>query len=297
MGELAGLLTSVFWAMSSVFFTQGGRRIGSINVNRIRLFFAVFLVMLAHLVTLGTPFPLNAGYQRWMWLGLSGIVGLALGDSLTFQAYVLIGNRLGTLMVSLSPVVGVLIGWTLLGEHLSLAEIGGIALSIGGVALVVMKGHDRNGLPHDRRHYIFGILFGLGGAACQAIGLVLAKQGLAGNYPAISGLMIRMLISLIVIWAIAVVMGQVRSTLAAARDGVALRAVGSGAVVGPFIGVWLSLVAVQYTYVGIASTLTSLAPIFVLPISRFIFKEKVSSWAVIGTLIALAGVAVIFLAA
>ncbi len=297
MGELAGLFTSVFWAMSSVFFTLGGRRIGSVNVNRIRLFIAVILVMAAHLVTLGTLVPLNAGSQRWMWLGLSGIVGLALGDSLTFQAYVLIGNRLGTLMVSLSPVVGALIGWAFLDEQLSLAQVGGIALSITGVALVVMKGHDRNGSPHDRRRFIIGILFGLGGAACQSIGLVLAKKGLTGDFPAISGLVIRMLISMVVIWAAAISMRQVRSTVEASRNTAALRTVAGGAVVGPFIGVWLSLVAVQYTYVGIASTLTSLAPIFVLPINWFVFKEKASGWAVLGTLVALAGVAIIFLAA
>ncbi len=295
MGELAGLFTSFFWALSSVFFTRGGQLVGSVNVNRIRLVFAVILVMLAHLLTQGALLPLSASPERWLWLGLSGFVGLVVGDSFLFQSYVLVGNRLGTLMVALSPVVGILIAWIFLGESLTLIQIGGIALSLAGVALVVLKGRAGNGVPHNPRRYVLGILCGVGGAVGQAGGLVLAKKGLAGDFPALSGVEIRMLVAMASIWIVALVLGQLRSTLQAARNLDALRAIGGGAVVGPFIGVWLSLVAVQLTYVGIASTLTSLAPIFVLPISRFVYKEPVNRWAVLGTVIALVGVAIIFL--
>jgi drug/metabolite transporter (DMT)-like permease len=296
MGELAGLCTSFFWALSSIFFTRAGKQIGSVNVNRIRLVFAVILVMGAHLVTEGTFLPLSASPSRWLWLGLSGLVGLALGDTFTFQAYVMIGNRLGTLVMALSPVIGVLIGWILMGEHLALVEVAGVLLSVGGVALVVLKSRSGNGAPHDRRHYAIGILCALGGAGCQAGGLALAKQGLGGDFPAISGLVIRMIVSLVAIWAVALVMGQMKSTwLAAKCNPAAIRSVASGAFVGPFLGVWFSLMAVQLTYVGIASTLTSLAPVFLLPISRWVFKEEVSRWAVAGTVIAMSGVAVIFL--
>lgn len=295
MGELAGLLTSFFWALSSVFFTKGGRQIGSVNVNRIRLVFAVILIMLAHLVTQGSLLPLNASPERWLWLGLSGFAGLVVGDSFLFQAYVLVGNRLGTLMAALSPVIGVLLAWIFLGERLALAQIGGVALSIAGVALVVLTSRTHNGVPHDRHRFVLGLLCGLGGAVGQAAGLALAKKGLAGGFPPVSGVAIRILVSMVVIWLVALVLGQVRSTLMAARNPQALLTVGAGAVVGPFIGVWLSMVAVQLTYVGIASTLTSLAPIFVLPISKFVFKESVERWAVLGTVVAVAGVAIIFL--
>jgi len=67
-----------------------------------------------------------------------------------------------------------------------------------------------------------------------------------------------------------------------------------GALFGPFIGVWLSLVAVQYAYVGIASTLMALPPIFLIPLSWWIFREKISLVAIVGTIIAVIGVALIF---
>jgi drug/metabolite transporter (DMT)-like permease len=297
MGELAGLLTSFFWSLSSVFFTKGSQQIGSINVNRIRLAFAVVLVMLAHLVTQGSLLPLHASPDRWLWLGLSGFAGLVLGDSFSFQAYVMIGNRLGTLLAALAPVFGALIAWIFLGERLTFFQTLGILVTLGGVGLVVMKSRSSSAVPHDKRRFAIGILFGLGSAIGQATGLVLAKKGLGGDFPAVSGLVIRMLVSLVVIWAAALLLGQLRSTFAAARGNPgAVRTIAYGAVVGPFIGVWLSLLAVQLTYVGIASTLTSLAPILVLPINKFVFNEKITLWAVLGTLIAMAGVALLFLA-
>jgi drug/metabolite transporter (DMT)-like permease len=46
----------------------------------------------------------------------------------------------------------------------------------------------------------------------------------------------------------------------------------------------------------VASTLMALPPVIVLPISYFIFREKVGWQAVAGTVLAIAGVAVLFLA-
>ena len=68
-----------------------------------------------------------------------------------------------------------------------------------------------------------------------------------------------------------------------------------GAVAGPLLGVSSSLLAVQYAEVGVASTLMALPPVIVLPISYFVFKEKVGWQGVAGTLLAITGVAVLFL--
>ncbi len=295
MGAIAALGTSVFWALSSIFFTLGGKQVGSVIVNRIRIVFAVLLVMLAHLVTQGALIPLGAGWDRWFWLGLSGIAGLVLGDSFTFQAYVLVGTRIGTLLMALAPVIGTLIAWIFLHETLTLLQLGGISLAILGIALVVLEKGNGNGSDHDKKKYAVGILCGLLGAFGQASGLVLAKMGLVGDFPAISGVVIRMLTAMIFIWAAAVVLRQVGSTIEAGRSLSALRPIAIGSVVGPFFGVWCSLIAVQLTFVGIASTLMALTPIIVLPITKWVFKEQVTSRAVLGTVVALVGVSVIFL--
>ena len=298
MGEIAALGTAFCWAFSSMFFTTSSKEAGAIPVNRIRLVFAVLLLLVFHTLITGQPLPLDAEPFRWLWLGLSGIVGLVLGDTLLFQAYFLIGNRLGTLIMSGVPVISSLAAWLLLGEKLNLLSIAGIALCTSGIFVVVMERNNSNGgeSHHERRQYILGVFYAIGGAIGQAGGLVLAKKGLADNFPSISGVVIRMLIAMLFMWALTLLMGQVKVTLQkVSNNSKLIMNIAGGTVIGPFLGVWLSQIAVQRSYVGIASTLMAMTPIVILPISKFYYRENISMRAVIGTVIALVGVAIIFI--
>ncbi|MBZ0286954.1 MAG: DMT family transporter, partial [Anaerolineae bacterium] len=231
------------------------------------------------------------------WMGLSGFVGFVLGDACLFQAFVLIGPRLSMLMMALAPVLGAVLAWLFLGETLVLKEIVGIAVTLLGIIVVVA---DRNsgtaGGTTDRRQYIIGLLFGLGGAAGQAGGLVLSKLGLAGDFPALSGNIIRLLVACVVIWILAVANRQLVNSYRTLRANPrAMLLLTGGTILGPVLGVWLSLVAVQNANIGVASTLSSLMPIFLIPISYFMFRERVTRQAVVGTLFAFAGMVILFL--
>jgi drug/metabolite transporter (DMT)-like permease len=296
-GEAAALMTAFCWVGSSLFFTNAGRQVGSMVVNRMRLVMAVFLLMTAHAIILGQIIPLDAGAERWFWLGASGIVGLVFGDAALFQAFVLIGPRLTTLIMSLVPVISALIAWVFLGERLGLLETTGILIAVTGIAAVVSE-RGNGGLEIERKQYLAGVLFGFLGAVGQAVGMVLAKRGLTGDFSALSGVLLRMLTAMVVLWLFTLLRRQARATVkkvsAAPR---ALRSILGGSIAGPFLGVWMSLIAIQSTYVGIASTLMALTPIIMLPVVKWGFKERVSRWAVGGTLVSLTGVAIIFLAA
>jgi drug/metabolite transporter (DMT)-like permease len=298
MGQIAALLTAACWAVSSVFFTSSSKEVGAVVVNRMRILLAVILLVAAHQVLTGSLLPLDAGTYRWLWLGLSGIVGLVVGDTLLFQAYSLIGNRLAVLLMSSVPVISSLAAWLFLGETLDFLTVLGILVCSGGIALVVMERPGNNGSEGhiESRRFTIGVLCGLGGAVGQAVGLILAKKGLAGDFPSISGTVIRMLVAMVFIWGIAILTGQARQTFQKITSSSStMRNIMAGTVVGPFLGVWLSQIAIQQTYVGIASTLMAMTPIFVLPIAKWHNKENVSLRAVIGTMIALSGVAIIFI--
>jgi drug/metabolite transporter (DMT)-like permease len=297
VGELAALGTSLCFSFGSTLFTLSGREVGSVLVNRMRLLVSVLLVMLLHTLTFGQPFPVDAGTERWFWLGLSGFVGLALGDAFLMQAFVLIGPRLSMLMMALAPVLGAVLAWLFLGETLAIIEIVGISITIAGIAVVIAERSSKGKTETiDNRRYVIGLLCGLGGAVGQAGGLVLSKMGLEGGFPALSGNLIRLVIAVTIIWALAIVNRQlVRSYRTLRAHPRALLLLTGGAVLGPVIGVWLSLIAVQNTNVGVASTLSSLMPIFLIPISYVMFRERVTKQAVVGTLIAFAGMVVLFL--
>ena len=297
IGELAALGAATLWTFSSLFFTTGGRRVGAFTVNRMRLVFAVLLVGTAHWLIYGQPFPTDANSYRIFWLGTSAIVGLVIGDTLLFQCYVLVGTRIGVLMFVLGPPFGALLSWLFLGESMAPIELVAMALVLGGVLWVVLE--RQTGVaesPSARRNYALGILFGILAQLCQQANLVMSKQGLAGGYPALSGVMIRMVIGLVAIWLLAIVQREaLRSIRQVRADGRAAGAIFGGAFCGPFLGVWLSMIAVQSSRVGVASTLMALTPVISLPIVHFVLKEHISRRAILGTLVAMSGVALMVL--
>ena len=237
--------------------------------------------------------PSEASLGAWGWLALSGIVGLALGDDLLFRAYVLVGPAISMLVFAIAPVMATLAGWAVLGEALSGREWGGVALTLAGIAWVVTEPR-RRGFVASRRDYAAGLLFALGGAAGQAAGLVTAKLGLIEGVPAQSANLMRLLSATVAIWLLTALTGRLSVVLSALRNDARTTVYTTlGAISGPVAGVWLSLLALERAPVGIASTLMSLTPIFLLPIVRVVFSEPITARALLGTALALSGVALL----
>jgi drug/metabolite transporter (DMT)-like permease len=291
IGQIAAIGTAFCWSIGPIFFTVAARLVGANVVNRTRLVLTLIFLIITHLVVFGKLFP-DASGTVWLWFGISGIVGFTLGDTCLFNAFVMIGTRLSMLMMSLAPVFGTIVAWLFLKEVLSPLKIVAIILTLAGISWVVLERKD-NGQP--RGHYFKGILFGLGAAIGQALGLFFSKKGLANNFPALSGNVIRVLIASITIWLIPLFQGKVVDSVKKLSNSKARIGILGGAIFGPYLGVWLSLVAVQKTYIGIASTLMALPPIILLPFSHWLFKEKITMRAIFGTIIAIIGVALIFL--
>ncbi|HUM26666.1 MAG TPA: hypothetical protein PKN81_10565, partial [Anaerolineales bacterium] len=98
IGEIAGLATSFFFAITAIIFASVGRMVGSQVTNRFRLLFALFYLVILNLIFFHEPLPFSAGLPRWLWLSLSGVIGLSLGDAFLFRSYVAVGPRLGSLL-------------------------------------------------------------------------------------------------------------------------------------------------------------------------------------------------------
>ena len=296
LGELAALGTSLFFSIGPTFFTLAGRLVGSVVVNRTRLLLATAILVGLHWLFYGELLPLGADLERWWWLGLSGVIGLTLGDAALFQAFVQLGARLTMLVFSTSPVLSAVMAWLFLGETLGGLELVGIGVTIAGVLWVVSENQNGDEEEGKRRLFLSGLFFAFLGAIGQASGLVTAKLGLYGDFPALSGQVMRMLAASVAIWIIPLLRGQVRETIAAFREQpLAARYILLAVFFGPVVGVYLSLVAVQFAPVGIASTLMALPPIFLIPIDYYFFGERISWRAVVGTVVALVGVGILFL--
>ena len=293
LGEIASLATAVCWASNSVLFTLAGRRVGSQAVNVIRLFMALAAMVLVHLCLFGTPFPFAAGSSRLVSLGLSGLIGFALGDALLFESMLLLGARVAMLLMTLSPIFSAILARIFLAQSLSMVKIAAILVTLGGIAWVVGEGHGDGGQARPHK-WLFGVLLGVGGALGQSVGMILSDVGLRGNFSPISANLIRVAAGTAAIAVWLLFRGQCRATVATLRDGTAVGQIAAGAATGPVIGVVLSLYAITHTSMGVAATLMSLSPVLLLPVSALLFHEKVSYRAVAGTLVSMVGAAALF---
>jgi drug/metabolite transporter (DMT)-like permease len=173
-------------------------------------------------------------------------------------------------------------------------QVLGIILTLAGIVWVVLE--RQNPSEAFPKHLVPGAALGVLAAACQATGLVFSRQGLYGHFSPIQGNAIRMLAATLALLVIALFQGQLGQTVNALRvHPEALRFLMLAALVGPVVGVSFSLLAVQNAEVGVASTLTSLTPVFMLPISVIVFREQLKWQAVAGTFLAMLGVAALFL--
>lgn len=299
IGDMAAILTSWLWAFNSLFFTSAGKRIGSLSVNAYRTAIAVILLVSTHVLLLGNVLPL-ATHEQWFWMGLSGILGLGIGDLGLFAAYVIIGPRRSLLLMSLSPIFASFVAYIMLGEVISPLAIIGIAITLAGVILVISEEDDLSKEDYvSKRLKSWGVFLALIGAIGQGVGLVLSKKGIYLNPNAVlnplSATLIRMIVGALFVWMFAFVTGKSSKLRQALKDQKAIKNTVAGAVVGPFLGVTLSMVAVTYTQAGIAQTLMSLMPVLIIPIVWVLYKQRTSWRGILGAVVAVIGAAILLI--
>ncbi|MCB0804796.1 MAG: DMT family transporter [Bacteroidales bacterium] len=299
LGEIAALLTAIFWTVTSMSFEAAGKRIGSLQVNLIRLYIAFGIYSIYLWVVRGLPFPVDATAEAWIWLSLSGLVGFAIGDLLLFQAFVVVGARVSMLIMAMVPPVTALSGWLILGETLNYQHILGMILTVTGISMVIV-GRDAAVSGSKKRkklklsYPVGGLLLAFGGAVGQAVGLVLSKFGMK-DYDAFAASQIRVLAGIVGFTMIFFFMRRWNRVKTGLKNKKGMMFTTIGSVFGPFLGVSFSLLAVQHTEAGVAATIMSIVPILLIPPAVLFFKEKITIREVIGSLVAVAGVALLFM--
>ncbi|NOT02496.1 MAG: DMT family transporter [Phycisphaerales bacterium] len=305
-GEMAGVATALLWTATSLLFSVAGRRIGPTAVNLTRLSFAIVLLAITHRAWSGNWVP-DVGARQVAFLAVSGAIGLAIGDQALFHAFLDIGPRLSTLIMTTSPIFAASFGYMVLGESLGRLGLVGMVMTIGGVSWAVLERRPRPvaGAPSRTAR---GVALALVGAVCQGGGLLLSKQGMGhGWLPAGERLdpqaatLVRVVFAALAMMPIVAIRHQlirrrrsVPSPEPKRSDRIGYVLACCGAVAGPYLGVWMSLVAGDRAPIGVAQTLCSMTPIFILPAVAIIHREPVSLRAVAGALVAVGGCAVLF---
>ncbi len=291
IGEIAAITTAFLWSINAVFLAEAAKRIGNILINITRMFLASIMLIVTILI-IGADFSISQ--TQFTFLVLSGVVGLIIGDTALFKSFELIGVRIAMLIMSFAPPISAILAFIFLGEVITLTAIIGIFFTILGVGIVVME---KNLSQNDSKINIKGILFGIIASLGQAVGLIFAKE--AFNIAPINEFVVafvRLSSSTIIMYIIFRLSGKIKNPIRIFRnDKTAFYLAIVASILGPFLGITMSMFAISHTYVGIAATLISTVPIIMLPISAFYYKEKLSSKSIIGAIVAVSGVALLFL--
>jgi len=292
LGEFSALLVAVFWSISALAFESASRRLGSLPVNLLRLIIGFMFLSFLTFARRHMLFPVDASAQNWIWLGLSGLVGFVFGDLFLFKSFTIIGSRFSMLIMTLVPPMTAFFGWIILDEHLTLLNLAGIILTLTGIALAIFS---RNSAEEKLTLKLApsGILYALGGAVGQALGLVLSKLGLR-DYDPFSATQIRVIIGIAGFAFLVTIMKRWSGVRSALKDGPGMKSLSLGAFFGPFLGVSFSLISVKFAKTGIASTIMALTPVFILLPVYFLYKHKVTLPELIGSVISVCGVALFF---
>lgn len=292
LGEIAALATALLWSVTSIFFSEASNRVSSLVVNITRLIFAAILLLLTVLI-FNIPISIS-GYQITM-LFVSGAIGFVFGDSFLFKAFQHIGARLSMLIMAISPAMTAVLAYFFLGEVLSIWSIAGVLITISGIALVVLYREEKPSSDYKKSN--IGILYGFLGALGQAVGLIFAKY--AFNQSEINGFwaaLIRVSAAIILMFPLFFVIKKINNPVKLfISEKKALNYTVLGSFTGPYLGVTLSLVSITYAKVGIAATLMGTVPIIMLPIVKIFYKEKLGFVSILGAILAVGGIAMLFL--
>jgi drug/metabolite transporter (DMT)-like permease len=298
LGETAAVSTSCLWTISSVLFTSAGKKIGPLSLNAYRTLVAVGFLVIVHAILFRAILPMASDAQ-WFWMGASGVVGLGIGDSTLFAAYVTIGPRRSLLVYASAPIFASIGAYLVLGETVPTLAILGIALTLAGIAIVLVEREHSGETRLSKRLETYGVFFALIGAVGQGVGLVLAKKGI-DLYPEmslnpLSATLMRMILGAISLWAVLLAVGKLPELRKAIYDSKGMTQTVAAAFLGPFLGVTLSMVAVTYAEAGIAQTLMSLMPVLIIPVMWLLYRQRTSRWGVLGAIIAVIGVSILFI--
>lgn len=307
LGETIALSVAFSWTITALCSEVASKRLGSLQLNVIRMVLSILMLATTIWIFTGSPYPSFMDGKAFFWLSLSGFVGYVLGDYCLFNAYILIGSRFGQLFMTLAPPSAAIAGLIVLNEQLTLQQYIGMLVTLSGIGISVLnKGNSTRKL--QLKLPLKGILLGIGAGIGQGIGLVLSKIGM--NYYALTipegaenvrelmpftSTMVRALTGIIGFSLLMAFRREFKTLHTALHDKKGMWAALGATITGPFIGVSLSLMAVQYTEAGVASTLMALTPVIILWPAHVIFKQPVTTKEIIGAFISVLGVSLFFI--
>ena len=305
LGELISIGVAFSWTATALLSEMGSKRMGNVTLNFVRMAITLVFSAILFWVVTGSPLPAKASSEAYMWMMLSGLVGYVIGDFCLFQCYIIIGSKFGQLFMTLAPITAAIMAWFTLGQEIRPMGIVAMVVTLTGIAITVLgRGDGSHRL--SLKLPLNGVLFAIGAAVCQGVGLVLSKIGMDHYETSLAAPcepwilpfyanVFRCLAGITGFFLLLAFREGFTSLRKNVTDRTSMTVATLTTIFGPFVGVGCSLLAVQYTSAGIASTLMALTPIIIILPAWWLFKQPITAKSVLGALISVTGVSLFFL--
>ena len=300
IGIALALSATLAYTFNSLFLSLLKEKGGHVS-TKYMLFIALIVNLCIHFLVYKQWYPVYLDGRQFLFLGLSGIIGLSLGFIIMIKAMQLIGPRLVLLIVTTTTVFSFLLGWLFLGETQPFIGFVYIAMIIGGIIIAILS-RDRSLAVDDTPQYgapgiaaapgsslLRGVLLTLLLAFCQGLSQLLSKTVLLEDVPALGVNIVRLSVAaggLLILTPFLKKAGRISVKNFGKREWLLIALI---ALAGPVISGFLNLSALRYLNLGISASIFQLSPVFMLFLSRIVFKEKIKLYAVLGTLLAVSG--------
>ena len=290
IGEAAALSAAALWAFSSLLYTKVNLTAWGLNFAKIVVASMILLVQLAIVSRFNDQAMFTAPDWAFWLLGISGLIGLVIGDTCYFRSLQILGVRRCLIVTTTAPIFTAVLGWPFLGEKIYAVGMVGIALTVAGVVFVV---NDRSTKDDEPGLYpgslSSGIGFGLAASLCQAIGAVMARHAMTAC-GALEATLIRLASAAVCVLLVVTFKRQLVATLQRVFRWTVIRQLLPAIICGTWLGVWFSQVAFQYVKAASAQTLLSTSPLFVLPLAWWLTGQKPTVRIMLGVVVAVVGV-------
>ncbi len=285
LGKIMALLCAVVWAGAVILFKLAGDRIRPLALNLYKTALTVILLFPV-LLLLGIPlFPGAVPGRHWLAVMASGILGIAISDTLFFACL----NRLGAGMTAIvdalyAPFV-MTATWLVLFQRPRLEQIGGALLVIAAVLVVAYR---KSGSPLPTRRVMSGIFFGVTAMAIMAVSIVL-MQPVLSQVSVFWVTELRMLSALAVLLLMFAWQKERRQLLAPLWQKGSRHYAFWGALLGNLISMTLWVGAFKFTAVNSAAVLNQTNTVFVVVLASVFLKEAFTRRRLLATVLAVAG--------
>lgn len=285
MGEFFAVACAFVWAVAVILFRKSGETVPPFQLNLFRVGVST-LLLLGTLLVLDQPVFAGAARSDVLILMASGVIAIAISDTLFHMALNRVGAGLNAIVDSLYSPFTILWAFLMLGEKLGPSEYAGMVLIIGSV---IVASRVQPPVGTSRGTLIAGMLYGVGAMATISFGIVLAKPVLT-HTDVVWATTIRQIGALIALLAVALLRPDRRGQFIAFRPARCWRFTVPGTVAGSYFSLMLWIAGMKYAETGTAAILNQSSTFFILVAASLVLKERFTRRKALSALLAVSGV-------